>query len=73
MKRMTVSVPELAFVAATRAMAGAGVALLLADNLGRRQRRLVGFALVMVGALTTVPIAREVFLRRRLVDEEPVE
>jgi hypothetical protein len=71
MKRMTVSVPELAFVAATRAMAGAGVALLLADSLGRRQRKLVGLTLVMVGAMTTVPIAREVLVRRRSEDEEP--
>ena len=65
MTRMTVSVPELAFVAATRALAGAGVGLLLADSLGARQRKALGLALLAVGLVTTVPIAREVLVRRR--------
>ena len=64
MTRVKLSIPELAFVAATRAMAGAGVGLLLADCLGVQQRRRLGWTLLAVGALTTVPIAREVFRRR---------
>ena len=70
MPRMTVSVPELAFVAATRALAGAGVALLLADALTSRQRKGVGLALLSVGLLTTLPIAREVLVRRRSSGED---
>ena len=74
MTRMTVSVPELAFVAATRAMAGAGIGLLLADSLGARQRKRVGLALLTVGVLTTLPIAREVFMRRAPgKDQAPAE
>jgi hypothetical protein len=64
MTRVKLSIPELAFVAATRAMAGVGVGLLLADCLGVQQRKRLGWTLLAIGALTTVPIAREVFLRR---------
>ena len=70
MTRVKLSIPELAFVAATRGMAGVGIGLLLADCLGVQQRKRVGWALLVVGALTTVPIAREVFLRRRGALEE---
>jgi hypothetical protein len=70
MTRVTLSIPELAFVAATRGMAGVGIGLLLAGCLGVQQRKRVGWSLLAVGALTTVPIAREVFLRRRRALEE---
>jgi 4-amino-4-deoxy-L-arabinose transferase-like glycosyltransferase len=39
---------------------GAGVALLLADRLSREQRRAVGWSLLAVGALTTIPLAAKV-------------
>jgi hypothetical protein len=66
MKTFDVSVPELGFVAATRAMAGAGVGLLLADCFRSADtRRAIGWTLLAVGALTTVPIALTVFGRRR--------
>jgi hypothetical protein len=35
--------PELAFIIATRAILGAGIALLLADRLSPEQRKSVGF------------------------------
>lgn len=59
--------PELALVAGTRGMLGAGIALLLADKLNDRQRKGVGWTLVAVGALTTIPLAMIVFGRRRQV------
>jgi len=65
MTRVNLSIPELAFVAATRGMAGAGVGLLLADFLRADVRKRVGLTLLAVGALTTLPIAREVLIRRR--------
>jgi len=65
MTRVNMSIPELAFVAATRGMAGAGVGLLLADFLRADVRKRVGLTLLAVGALTTLPIAREVLIRRR--------
>ena len=63
-RRIDVSVPELAFVAATRGMIGAGLGLLLADRLGKEQRKAVGWTLLAIGAATTVPIAVRVFGRR---------
>jgi hypothetical protein len=58
-----VTVPELALIASTRGMLGAGIALLLADRLSRDQRKAVGRTLAIVGALTTIPLALEVFKR----------
>jgi hypothetical protein len=60
------TLPELALIAGTRAAPGAGLGLLLADRLPEGQRRAVGWTLLMVGALSTVPLAFEVFGRRRL-------
>ena len=63
MKERTVSVPELALVAATRGMLGAGLGLLLAGRLSDDQRRAVGRSLVAVGVVTTVPLLMEIFGR----------
>ena len=57
MKRLDLSLPEFAFVVATRAALGAGIGLLLAGRLGRSSRRNVGLTLVILGALTTIPAA----------------
>jgi hypothetical protein len=65
MANIEVSVPELAFVAATRAMAGAGIGLVTADLLRRPTRRSVGWALLAVGIVTTLPIALNVLCRTR--------
>ena len=42
----------------------AGIALLLADKLSAEQRKAIGWTLVGVGALTTIPLAVEVFNKR---------
>ena len=57
MKKQVVTIPEIGLIAATRAMLGAGVALLLSDKLAPEQRRAIGWTLVAVGALTTLPVA----------------
>ena len=49
-------------VAATRGMLGAGIGLLLAGRLGDRRVR-IGRALVAIGALSTIPLARHIFHR----------
>lgn len=61
MKQITLSVPELGLIVGTRAAAGAGVALLLADRLNPEQRRAVGWTLLAVGIATTVPLVAEIF------------
>lgn len=56
MKTYNVTVPEIGIVAATRGMAGAGIALLAANYMRPDTRRAVGWTLLAIGALTTIPI-----------------
>ncbi len=55
----------LALVAATRVMLGAGAALLLVEKMNDEQRRAVGWALLGVGILTTVPLAGYYFAKEK--------
>jgi hypothetical protein len=66
MRETRITLPELILVAGTRAALGAGLDLLLADRLSADQRRAVGWTLFLVGALSTVPLALEVFGGHRL-------
>jgi hypothetical protein len=63
MKMRTVTLPQLALIGGTRAAAGAGLALLLADRLAPAQRRAVGWTLLAVGAISTIPLVAEVMFR----------
>lgn len=63
-----VHLPELALLAGTRGALGAGVGLLLAGRLSEEQRKNIGWTLVAVGVLTTIPIAAMLFGRRRRSD-----
>ena len=56
MKTHPVTLPEMAMVAMTRGMAGAGIGLLLSDRVPSQARRAVGWTLLAVGAATTIPI-----------------
>ena len=55
-RNVSLRIPELGFIAGTRAAFGAGLGLLLADKLNRRRRNKVGWVLLTIGAVTTVPI-----------------
>ncbi|HEV8421727.1 MAG TPA: hypothetical protein VGQ40_00165 [Chthoniobacterales bacterium] len=57
MKTTELRMPELGLFAITRAAFGIGVGLLLSSKLDERQRRAAGIALVLVGAITTIPFA----------------
>jgi hypothetical protein len=59
MREIQVTVPELALLVGTRAALGAGLGLLLAGRLTGNVRRAVGLTLLIVGAVTTVPLAFE--------------
>ena len=61
MRETHITLPELALVAGTRAALGAGVGLLLSDRFSPEQRRAVGWTLLIIGALTTIPLGFEVF------------
>jgi hypothetical protein len=64
MKTYVVTVPEVALVAATRGMAGAGLGLLVAGALRPDTRRILGWTLLTIGALSTIPIAMTLFGKR---------
>jgi len=56
MKTYPVTLPEMAIVALTRGMAGAGLGLLIAGSMQRETRRTLGWTLFALGAASTVPI-----------------
>jgi len=64
MRTTTVTLPELALVAATRGMAGAGAGLLVADRIATDKRRTLGWTLFLIGVLSTIPLALQVFGKR---------
>jgi hypothetical protein len=70
MRETRVSLPELALIAMTRGMLGAGIGLLLADRLPAGERKAVGLTLLLIGAVTTIPLAFEVLGASRTIDED---
>jgi len=69
MKEHTLTWPMLGLIAGTRAVLGAGLALLLADRLNPEQRRAAGWSLFSVGLLTTIPL----MVQLRIAGEEEYE
>ncbi len=65
MKETRLTLPELGLIASTRAALGGGAALLLAERFDREQRKAVGWTLLLVGIVTTIPLAMLVLGRRR--------
>jgi hypothetical protein len=61
MKEHELTTPEIGLIASTRGMLGAGIGLLLSRKLNKAQRRAVGWTLVLVGAITTIPLVLNVF------------
>jgi len=61
MKERVLTLPEIGLIAGTRVALGMGVGLLLADKLNDERRIGAGWALLAVGALTTIPLLLNVF------------
>ena len=61
MRETRITIPELVLVAGTRAILGAGLGLLLSDRLSNETRKAVGWSLFTVGALSTIPLAIDIF------------
>jgi hypothetical protein len=70
-KKLTVTLPELIFIAATRGAIGVGIGLMLANRLTERQRKAIGLPLFIGGVLSTIPIALHVFGKRAEGDDFP--
>jgi hypothetical protein len=59
-RSVSLRIPEIGFIAGTRAALGAGLGFLLAGKLNRRRRKKVGWILLTIGAVTTVPLVANV-------------
>jgi hypothetical protein len=60
MKTRLLTLPEIGLIAGTRMALGAGVGLLLGSRLNDNTRRGAGWALLALGAVTTIPLAMNV-------------
>ena len=65
MRETQLTFPELGLIAATRGLLGAGIGFLLADQVPEGARKILGWTLFSVGALSTIPLALTVFGRSR--------
>lgn len=63
-KPVTLSLAEVQVIAATRALFGFGIGLLVAERLGTRQRRTIGRTLTVLGAISTVPLVIDVLAKQ---------
>jgi len=72
----TIHVPTIGAIAATRALLGIGAGLLLSDKIPSDRRKQVGFALLGIGLVSTIPLAAIVFggvrRQRRLAESTPL-
>ena len=64
MRTTQLTLPEIALIAATRGMLGAGIGLLLAPKINEDQRKAAGWTLLLVGAVTTIPLIADVLGKR---------
>jgi|KBSSwiStaDraftv2_1062776.scaffolds.fasta_scaffold05075_8 hypothetical protein len=56
MKDRILTVPQIGLIAVTRVALGVGIGLLLSEKFGEQERRGAGWALLAVGAITTLPL-----------------
>lgn len=70
MKTYPVTLLQLGILTGTRAVAGAGLALLLSGKATAELRKGIGWSLLSVGAVTYILLVIDLFLRNR--DQRPV-
>ncbi len=63
MRETRLTLPEISLIAGTRVALGAGAGLLLSEKLAAEKRRAVGWTLLLVGIVTTFPLAINVICR----------
>jgi len=67
----TLTVPEIAIIAATRGAIGFGAGLLLAHQIKRAKRKALGWSLFLSGLASTIPIALHVFRKKGAAVNQP--
>ncbi|MRS03130.1 hypothetical protein EG832_07895 [bacterium] len=65
MKKAALTLPEIMLIAGTRVIGGVGIGLLLADVIREDKRKKIGWRLFLVGAISTIPLALDVFSKRK--------
>jgi hypothetical protein len=60
MRKIRLTMPQLGLIVGTRAALGVGIGLLLSERFSTEKRKAVGATLLLVGALTTIPLVFEV-------------
>lgn len=60
---LNVTIPELVAVALTRGLGGVGIGLLISEYLTPSERRTVGWSLLALGALSTIPLGMRILPR----------
>lgn len=65
MKKVELTFAEIALIAGTRGMLGAGAGLLLADRLSDDKRKAIGWTLLIIGVISTVPLAMDTLCKRQ--------
>ena len=57
MREIPLTLPEIALIGSTRFAFGAGLSLLLADKFDDKVRKGIGWGLIAMGVLSSVPLA----------------
>jgi hypothetical protein len=70
MRERVLTIPEIVLIAGTRVALGAGLGLLIGEKLSRDARKGAGWALLAVGALSSIPIVISVLGKPRLVEDK---
>jgi hypothetical protein len=65
MKRAELTLPEIALIGGTRGILGAGLALLLGNRMTEDQRKAVGWAMFLIGAISTIPLVMNVVQKQQ--------
>ncbi len=61
------TIAEIILLAGTRIALGAGIGLLLSSRLNNDQRKAAGWALALVGGLTTIPLAMNILSKKNSI------
>jgi hypothetical protein len=68
MTSKTLTMPELVLIAGTRVALGVGIGLLIADRFTDNERKAAGWALISVGAMTTIPIVADLIGQHQITE-----
>ena len=69
MLQSKLSMAEIALIAGTRMVFGAGIGLLFSTRMNNDQRKAAGLSLALFGGLTTIPLIMEVLSHKAERDE----